>query len=330
MNEEQTEIEAAAAEMQPPRRDMRRVFIGPQGIRAGWSALIFVAIFIALEFVAAWIFQLSTHSHPGAKALLSPGTALVQEGVQAVLVLIATAIMARIEHRRTNSYGYAGRAKLARFAGGILCGFGAISALVGGLAAAGLLDLGSRTLHGGVAWEYAGAWAAVFLCVAIFEESLLRGYLQYTLARGMGFWWGALVLSFVFGSAHGHNPGETQVGLFSAGAIGLIFCLSLWYTGSLWWALGFHSAWDWGESYFYGTADSGMVAKGHLYAEHPTGALLWSGGPTGPEGSLLIFPLIVVIALLMWLWWGRRKVREDAWQTHSLLGTNAGAPGSRS
>jgi membrane protease YdiL (CAAX protease family) len=98
------------------------------------------------------------------------------------------------------------------------------------------------------------------------------------------------------------------VGLFSAGAVGLVFCISLWYTGSLWWAIGFHTAWDWGQSFFYGTSDSGMVAQGHFLNEHPTGPLLWSGGPTGPEGSLYIVPLLIVMALLMWLWWRRKGV----------------------
>jgi uncharacterized protein len=74
----------------------------------------------------------------------------------------------------------------------------------------------------------------------------------------------------------------------------------------LYWAVGFHAAWDWGESYFYGTSDSGMVAQGHLIGEHPMGKILWSGGATGPEGSLLVIPLILMIALAMWLWWGRR------------------------
>jgi uncharacterized protein len=29
---------------------------------------------------------------------------------------------------------------------------------------------------------------------------------------------------------------------------GLLFCLSLRRTGSLWWAVGFHAAWDWGQT----------------------------------------------------------------------------------
>ena len=51
-----------------------------------------------------------------------------------------------------------------------------------------------------------------------------------------------------------------------------------------------------------------MVARGHFLSEHPTGPLLWSGGPTGPEGSIYIVPLLIIMALAMWLWWRRKPV----------------------
>jgi membrane protease YdiL (CAAX protease family) len=290
-----------------PRRDMHWVFIGENGIRAGWSALLFLLIFITLEFLLGFLLGHYLRSHMNPKAPVGPGVALLQEVAQLILVLLATAVMAGIEKRRIGVYGYAGNAKIARFFWGLLWGFISISALVGALWKSHLLVFDGSPLNGVVAWKYAAAWALVFIGTALFEESLLRGYLQYTVARGIGFWWAALLLSALFGLIHKGNPGESPVGLFSAGAVGLVFCISLWYTGSLWWAIGFHAAWDWGETYFYGTSDSGMVAKGHLLSEHPTGSLLWTGGATGPEGSLLVVPLLLGIALCMWLWWGLRS-----------------------
>ena len=204
-----------------------------------------------------------------------------------------------------------------RFFSGLAWGFIALSAFVLVLWKAHLLAFDGELLHGGDILKYAFGWGLVFLMVAVFEESTLRGYLQFTLTRGIGFWWGALLLSLLFGFCHGTNPGETPVGLFAAAAVGLVFCLSLWYTGSLWWAVGFHASWDWAESYFYGTSDSGLVAQGHLFGEHPIGPRLWSGGTTGPEGSLLVLCLLVVIAGLMWLWWGRRvqsPFRNSGWK----------------
>jgi hypothetical protein len=81
----------------------------------------------------------------------------------------------------------------------------------------------------------------------------------------------------------------------------------------VWWAVGFHAGWDWGQSYFYGTADSGLVVKGHLLASHPSGSPLWSRGTVGPEGSILIVPLVSLVGGGMWLWWGVSK-NNGAWQ----------------
>lgn len=304
MAEELIQIETP----QEPKHDARWIFIGGNGIRAGWSVLIFIAVFIALEFTAALPFFTFIHFKIRRGDPQPAHVALVQELVQAILVLLATFIMSRIEKRRFGVYGYAGNAGFMRFLGGVLCGFAAISLLVGALWKSHLLAFDGAPMGGFIAWKYAVAWAVAFIFVGIFEESLLRGYMQYTIGRGIGFWWAAIILSTTFGAIHGNNQGESPVGLFAAAAIGLVFCLSLWYTGSLWWAIGFHAAWDWGETYFYGTSDSGMVASGHLLSEHPTGHLLWTGGATGPEGSLLVVPLIIVIALLMWLWWGRRTI----------------------
>jgi len=289
-----------------PKRDAHWIFVGGDRIRAGWSVLIFIAVFVTLTVIVAIPAFSLMHLHVDRGAPQPAYAVLLQEAMQALLVLLATLIMSRIEKRPIASYGYAGKAKFIRFIWGLFWGFAAISLLVGALWRSHLLAFDGSPLAGSLAWKYALEWAVVFIFVGIFEESLLRGYLQYTLTRGIGFWWAALILSTSFGMIHGTNPGESPVGLFSAAAIGLIFCLSLWYTGSLWWAIGFHAAWDWGETYFYGTSDSGMVAQGHLFSEHPTGTLLWTGGATGPEGSLLVIPVILILALAMWFWWGRR------------------------
>ena len=290
----------------PPERDVRWVFLGPQGIRAGWSVLLFIGIFIGLFFtVMALVNDLVRHGHTAGPPS-SPRVAALNEGITFVVLVIATWIMSRVEGKPLLAYGYQGKARGLRFASGLAWGFVAISALVFSLDKLGYLAIDGRALGGAAALHYAVRWAAVFLLVGFFEESLMRGYLQFTLTRGMGFWWGAILLSFVFGFGHGHKPRESPVGLFAAGAIGLVFCLSLWYTGSLWWAVGFHAAWDWGESYFYGTADSGIVAQGHLLREHAVGPALWSGGTTGPEGSVLVFVLLALFAVLMALWWGKR------------------------
>ena len=297
----------------PSKKGPRWVFLNAHGLRAGWSVLIFAAVIALTQLIFRWML------HPlltgladaagfihGANPPMPLNFILPLELTLVSSVLLATAFLGRVEQRPLLAYGFQGKAAVIRFVSGLFYGFLAISAFVGVLARAGLLHLDGRLLHGSAIWLNALGWGILFLIVAMFEEALFRGYLQFTLTRGIGFWWGALLVNFAFGFSHGTNVGETPVGLVSAGAIGLILCLTLWYTGSLWWALGFHAAWDWGESYVYGTSDSGVLVKDRLFAEHPTGGILWSGGITGPEGSLLILPLLAIITLCVWLWWRKR------------------------
>jgi uncharacterized protein len=292
------------------------VFMGPEGLRAGWGILLFVALFIGFTYLSFLTLKHFLPRRPHT-ALFALRTAFISEFTQFVPLVLATAVMALIERRPFLAYGYQGQARAVRFFSGLVWGFVALSALVLVLWMAKLLVFEGIQLHGGDIFTYAVGWGVLFLLVALFEESTMRGYLQFTFTRGVGFWWGALLLSFLFGFSHGTNPGETPVGLFGAAAVGMVFCLSLWYTGSLWWALGCHASWDWAESYFYGTSDSGLMAQGHLFGEHPTGPRLWSGGATGPEGSLLALVLLLIMALGMWLWWGRRvesPFRGSAWR----------------
>jgi membrane protease YdiL (CAAX protease family) len=121
------------------------------------------------------------------------------------------------------------------------------------------------------------------------------------------FWEAAWLTSTLFGYIHTFNKGETWIGIFSAAAIGFAFCVSVRLTGSAWWAIGFHAAWDWTQTFFYGTADSGNVAHGHFLTTNPSGAVLWSGGSAGPEGSLLVIPTVLLVIVALVAIYGRKK-----------------------
>ena len=135
----------------------------------------------------------------------------------------------------------------------------------------------------------------LFLLAGFYEDFLMRGYSQWVLSQGMNFWPAAALLSFAFGYIHGNNPGEAKTGLVAAGLIGFFFCLTLRRTGDLWWAVGFHMAWDWGESYLYSVPDSGAILPGHLINSSLHGPDWLTGGSVGPEGSYLIFAVLAAL-----------------------------------
>lgn len=297
-----------ADELNPkPESTVHRIFVGPRGIRAGWS----IGIFIILLAVIASVFVFPTQLILRHLNLVMDGTLPFPTGAIELAmflgVLGASMVMTRIERKPLISYGLDGPRRFINFLYGLLFGFIALSALVGAMMLFGFLHFDGQQIFGWRAVKYALAWAGVFVLVGLFEEYLMRGYLFATLSRGIGFWWAAIILSVTFGCMHLGNTGESPVGIFSAAAIGLIFCVSLWYLRTLWWAIGFHAAWDWGESYFWGTADSGLVSKGHLFGAQPQGNILWSGGSTGPEGSMLIVFLLIIVAVLMWAAWRNKR-----------------------
>jgi membrane protease YdiL (CAAX protease family) len=218
---------------------------------------------------------------------------MLEELCDLVAAVIPALILARVERRPWKAYGLPGRQAFGRlFWGGAAWGFTAISLLMLALYGLHAFAFGQVVLHGARLARFAAFWAAMFLLVGLFEEFLLRGYTQFTLARGIGFWPAALVLSGTFGLIHLRNGGEQWTGLLAAAFIGFFFCLTLRRMGSLWFAVGFHAAWDWGETFFYSVPDSGMVAPGHLLRSSLHGAPWLSGGSVGPEGSVLCFVVI--------------------------------------
>jgi hypothetical protein len=129
---------------------------------------------------------------------------------------------------------------------------------------------------------------------------------------GSGFWQAAWAASTLFGFIHTGNGGENWIGIFAAAVIGFVFCVSVRLTGSLWWAIGCHASWDWAETFFYGTPDSGMVASGHYLTATVTGNALWSGGADGPEGSLLVLPVVLLLLVALLVIYGRKKLATSA------------------
>lgn len=288
---------------------LRNVFIGSGGIRAGWSIAIFFAI-VAVEGAFLYFLSRLIHSH-GRGGEIPAWALFVNEAANLVVIAIPTFVMSRIEKRPFLAYGYSGPRKFSRFSYGMLAGFIALSALIGILVLAHAIVIDKIDLSGGSILSDGIIWLIIFVLVGIAEESWTRGYLLFTLARGLNFFWAAMIMSAVFGAIHGNNPGESPIGLIAAAIIGLVFCLSVWLTGSLFWAVGFHAGWDWAQSYLFGVADSGLRVHGHLLDTHPAGNIWVSGGGTGPEGSLFVFLIQLLVALGLYIVWGRRPALRD-------------------
>ena len=310
----------------PEPSTLRLIFIGPYGLRAGWSLLLFVAMLIAIIAAINFAGHTYYHHHPAALAArkaqqklnagkttfaTDPSDILSTHGIPMVVFLLLSWIMTRIERRRLGVYGFRGTHRVPNCFKGLLTGFLSLSLLVLTLKLTHLLVFDGIALSGSAIILNALKWFAAFCLIGLTEEYMFRGYVQYTLARGLsgilppdspyrhmlGFWLAATFFSGIFLFAHTTNPGESPIGLLSVFVVGLVLAYSLWRTGSLWWAIGFHTAWDYSQSYLYGVSDSGMLSNGRLMNSHAVGNKLFSGGFTGPEGSIYILPIMILIVL---------------------------------
>ena len=349
-----TELTASSS-VHNPFAFVRWVFVGDQGLRGGWSAIIFLVV--ASLIVSAVSFIIAPLHLRDRSAGMTARAVLVGDGMEVIGLLGAAFIMALIERRRVLDFNLTGPRPVTNFLSGIVAGFFALSVLIGELWAGGWLHFGGVSLSGAAIARYAILWGAAFLLVGCVEEGSFRCYLQFTFTRSLNFWWalGILVLACVFlvfhskgtaawgvyamvlvglvpclllqirrtpnsgfwqaawvtstlfGFIHVSNNGENWIGIFAAAAIGFVFCVSVWVTGSAWWAIGCHAGWDWGETYFYGTADSGMVAPGHFLSTTPFGSPFWSGGTDGPEGSILVLGAILLLLVALLVFYGTRS-----------------------
>jgi membrane protease YdiL (CAAX protease family) len=232
--------------------------------------------------------------------VISVGIQLPIKLFMALTVVLATWIVSRVEKRPLNDYGIPPSQALGlRFWEGGLWGFAMMSAILFVLHISGHFQIDSAALHGGAIARYAVAWGAVFYAVGISEEFAFRGYLLFSIARRRRFWWAALIVSAIFAAVHVPNPGENAFGILQVFVVGMLFCLMIQRTGNLWFAVGFHAAWDWAETFFYGTPDSGLLGVGRLLNTSAPGPNWLTGGSAGPEGSVLALAVLLLCALLV-------------------------------
>ncbi|MGO9125910.1 MAG: lysostaphin resistance A-like protein [Terriglobales bacterium] len=288
----------------PSADGMHNLFLGPEGLRPGWGLFLYLGMGTTLFFALSSFVRFIPSR--GAGALWQSFFIYI---VLVISSLLPARVMGTVEKRAFGAYGLPWRGVFSKaFWLGLAWGIIALSVLMLLMRGAGAFSYGNLALHGTRVVKFAAFWGAFFLLVSFFEDFTFRGYSQFTLARGIGFWPAACVLSFIFGAMHLSNPGEAWVGALCAGLIGLFFCFTLRRTGSLWFAVGMHASWDWGESYLYSVPDSGGMVTGHLLNSSFHGPPWLTGGSVGPEGSVLVFVVIAVSWLAFDRVYPRRRI----------------------
>jgi hypothetical protein len=267
----------------------RKIFLGSRGIRSGWR----LTIFLLLVTGSIWlVLKIGILRIPAAarifdQGFLSPSLEFLLEIPTAICVLLCSLVMARIEQRSLGDYGLSLRRGAGKhFLWGLfwgLCMFFVVIALIAALHG---FSFGGLALHGLALVKYAGLWAIGFLLVGFVEEFLFRGYVQFTLAQAVGFWPAAVFWSFAFAGVHLSNPGENLRGALEVFLFAIFAFLTLRRTGALWFAIGFHAAGDYAETFLFSVRDSGFAASATLLNSSFHGPAWLTGGKVGPEASV--------------------------------------------
>jgi len=192
-------------------------FIGNQGLRAGWSVASFVILFSLFASAAGYAF---VHLHLIAKKEeFTASSAFFGELVAFLALVAAASLVALIERRRSLlAFNLTGPRSPLHFLSGLAAGFLALSALVGALAWGGWLHFGPIALTGADIFKFAALWGCAFLLVGCVEEGVFRCYLQFTLTRGINFWWALGIVALICGDLLLTKKGNGLWGVYAVAA----------------------------------------------------------------------------------------------------------------
>lgn len=266
-------------------------------LRNGWWILIFLLLLIAAQRGLGPLIQ-------GLKYL--GVTKAWREPVLFLVVLLVTWACTLLRKEPLASVGFRlDRRWLRELGWGTALGIGFMVAAAGMVWAVGGVRFELDPARSLKTLSY-GAY--MFLFVALFEETLFRGFLFQRLVAGSGVWVAQIALALLFAAGHWGNPGmsgATKVWATVDIALAAVF-LGLAYlrTGSLALPVGLHLGWNWAQGHLLGFGVSGTTVAGWVKPVFLGKADWITGGAFGLEASVFGVVVDLLAILLLWRWKG--------------------------
>ena len=99
------------------------------------------------------------------------------------------------------------------------------------------------------------------------EELIYRGFIYERINKNYNSFKLAIIFNSVwFGLGHILNPGATILSTVTIMVIGLFLSLTVYYSKSLWPAIGIHTAWNFTQNFLLGLPNSGMVSPYSVFS----------------------------------------------------------------
>ena len=282
---------------------LMRIVIGPDGKLSNfWRVLVYVSL---AEWVVGPLFawpRSRLADYLGLKPLLSAGAIAFNEVDNFLIALVCTGILALYEWRRIDSYGlpisraFSGQTLEGFIAGVVMAGAVGLGMFVlGGMQVKGLALTGEALVFSALAWLGAN------ICVGVAEEFFFRSYFLQTLWKSVGFWPASIAIALLFAADHYFfKLGENIWDVITLVSISLVLSYSVLRTGTLWFAVGFHIAFDYMQLFVIGTPNGTLIPEGRLLAVNFNGPAWLTGGVLGTEASFLMYPATALLWLYVW------------------------------
>lgn len=284
------------------------VFDAAGKVRGLWRgpAFYIVGTWVVFPLLGAPIDWISgrLHLQPG----LSAPNILLGEIRNLVVALICTLPFALYERRRIDSYGLMLNRALGwpTFEGAAAGAAMAAAVALGMVAFGGVQIKGFASMPAGGLMSSALLWLVATVCVGLAEEFFYRSYFLQSMWETIGFWPAAVIVALVFAADHYfYKAGENIWDVITLVSLSLVLAYSVLKTGALWFAVGFHFAFDYLQLFVIGTPNGARYPQGRLLDVRFEGPAWLTGGVLGTEASFLMYPAIVLLAL--YVWWRYRR-----------------------
>ena len=291
----------------------------PLGRGLGESPVARILAFFGLAAALLVVFGLglsaalrAVHVHIDPRSEAAPAVAYA--GAAAATLLAYVWMVRRVDGRSLESAGLTARGVFSETGIGLLIGGGVFSAVVGMMRAVGVYHVAGTNPH-----FRPFVPLALVLFIAVFQEVAVRGYVFQTLERRWGTGIALAASTVFFGLAHLGSPVEGMstaqwlVGPAFVGCeTGLLFTAAFLLTRRLWLPIGLHWGWNFFESSVYGAPNTGAWgdAPNTLFLDHFSGPFLLTGGPFGPEASVICLGVGTYAGVLLL----RLAIRRGQWR----------------
>jgi membrane protease YdiL (CAAX protease family) len=274
-------------------------------LRTGWRILIFLLIGVAIAKLFSFLIKLIGGP---------PDNITISEAIKGVVVILIMTISVLISRKFLDKKSFVSLGlKFNKHSfsemlfGFVLSGF-MIALVFFSLLLLGYLNIETIGYNAGILSPIITLLLWLFsigIAVGWSEELVFRGYLLQNLTEGIGIKWAAILSSAFFGLAHMFNPNATVLAGIIITLLTFLLVFGWLRTGQLWVPIGLHAGWNFFMGPIFGLPVSGNDSESIVH-NSIVGPKWFTGGEFGPEGGILVLPIILIGLVILFFWTKKR------------------------